>query len=61
MKTKRLEKAVREETIKEQVQVHFIAALFGKHGFRRRVALPFDELQVIWCAAARRLLLERRP
>lgn len=36
MKTKRLEKAVREETIKEQVQVRFLGALRGKHRFVHR-------------------------
>lgn len=60
MKTKRLEKAVREETIKEQVQVRFIAALSGKHGFGCEVALLLDKLRVFWCAATRRVSLETR-
>ena len=45
MKTKRLEKAVREETIKEQVQVHFIVALCGKHGFGHNFALPLSGIK----------------
>ena len=46
MKTKRLEKAVREETIKEQVQVRFVA-MCGKHGSGRKVALPLTSLKVV--------------
>lgn len=47
MKTKRLEKAVREETIKEQVQVRFLAAMCGRHGSGRKVALPWTSLKVL--------------
>ena len=60
MKTKRLEKAVREETIKEQVQVRYLGALCDNHesrprsrchcmhGFSPKAALPLSALPGVY-------------